>query len=435
MFDPDNFYEILRCKYSWPRTPNLLLYFQPHGSKNLSNLKPFGKDQINDIAFGKIVLHDQEPFSFIDAAHTYRQYEKSVKIDRRSQKILDNHSPETLITMGLKSGMQPIFCHSEVNSADIKSVVDGCLAIGCYYWYHAMISRDWFRHWEYHPDMLPKDRSSAPSRFMLYARGLDGTREYRKKFLDLIRPYQDQIYQGQTQIMSIPSDHSAKLDVQDANIAAIHIVLETLFETSKIHLTEKVFKPMVMSQPFFLLAGPGSLKYLKDYGFRTFGDFWDESYDLIPDHKERMHRIKEQIEKIFLLSQNEFQDLYKKMIPVIAHNRRHFFSRKFQDYCVQEMENNFQSALDLQKENLMIYPGGSWARLMAKLTEEKKFLGPSNDYRYGGGDVKQFLNSKYLPVPKEKIIEHYPILETYSNRNLIILPSPNQGQVLGYDKT
>lgn len=424
MFDPDNFYEILRCKYSWPRTPNLLLHFEPHGSKNLADLIAFfDKYLINKfkgyLGLGKIILHDQESFSFIDAAHTYRQYEKNIKIDPRSQKILDDHTPENLITMALKSGIQPIFCHSELNSPDIKAVVDGCLAIECYYWYHAMIARDWFRHWQYHPDLIPMDRSNTHYRFMLYARGLDGTRQYRKKFLNFMQPYQDQIFCGQHQSISVSSDYSSKIDVNDANNSAIHIVLETLFETPKIHLTEKVFKPMVMSQPFFLLAGPGSLKYLRDYGFQTFDGFWDESYDLILDHDERMIKIKKEIEKILCLSAHEFQDLYRSMIPVIAHNRQHFFSQKFQDHCLQEMENNFQSALDLQQKNLAVYPGGPWARMLAEFTKEKKFLGPSDDQCYWPGDVQSFLNSEYLQVPKEKIIEAYPILSINFNRKLI----------------
>ena len=31
--------------------------------------------------------------------------------------------------------------------------------------------------------------------------------------------------------------------------------------------------------PFVMVSKKGTLKYLRDIGFKTFGDFWDESYD------------------------------------------------------------------------------------------------------------------------------------------------------------
>ena len=36
------------------------------------------------------------------------------------------------------------------------------------------------------------------------------------------------------------------------------------------HLTEKIFKPIVNKQPFMLLAAPDNLAYLKSYGFKTY---------------------------------------------------------------------------------------------------------------------------------------------------------------------
>jgi hypothetical protein len=46
-------------------------------------------------------------------------------------------------------------------------------------------------------------------------------------------------------------------------------VAETVFDT-RIHLTEKTLRPIACGHPFILAAGPGSLKYLQTYGFRTF---------------------------------------------------------------------------------------------------------------------------------------------------------------------
>jgi pimeloyl-ACP methyl ester carboxylesterase len=67
-------------------------------------------------------------------------------------------------------------------------------------------------------------------------------------------------------------------------------VAETVFN-QKVHLTEKIFKPIVMLQPFIVFAGPGSLKYLQSYGFQTFSAIWDESYDEEVDSSTRLEKI------------------------------------------------------------------------------------------------------------------------------------------------
>ena len=61
------------------------------------------------------------------------------------------------------------------------------------------------------------------------------------------------------------------------------MVTETVYRGKKNHLTEKTFKPIVMQQPFIIQSCKGSLEYLRRYGFKTFADFWDESYDEADD--------------------------------------------------------------------------------------------------------------------------------------------------------
>jgi hypothetical protein len=61
------------------------------------------------------------------------------------------------------------------------------------------------------------------------------------------------------------------------NTSFLHIVNETVVD--KQHLTEKIFKPIVLKQPFVLMGGQGTLQYLRDYGFKTFKKWFDEDYD------------------------------------------------------------------------------------------------------------------------------------------------------------
>ena len=78
----------------------------------------------------------------------------------------------------------------------------------------------------------------------------------------------------------------------------VHITAESYFFERKIHLTEKTYKPIAYKQPFIMLSSPGSLKHLKDLGFKTFSDFWDESYDACLDHDERFKMILNVVETI-----------------------------------------------------------------------------------------------------------------------------------------
>ena len=43
--------------------------------------------------------------------------------------------------------------------------------------------------------------------------------------------------------------------------------------------SEKIMKPLISMQPFFVLGQPYTLKYLRDSGFKTFGNIIDESYE------------------------------------------------------------------------------------------------------------------------------------------------------------
>ena len=72
----------------------------------------------------------------------------------------------------------------------------------------------------------------------------------------------------------------------------IHIVTETSFEENELFLSEKIIKPIVMYQPFIVLGPMGYLKRLKGYGFKTFSDFWDESYDEIKTQENDIRKLE-----------------------------------------------------------------------------------------------------------------------------------------------
>jgi hypothetical protein len=78
----------------------------------------------------------------------------------------------------------------------------------------------------------------------------------------------------------------------------INIISETNFFTPEIHLNEKTYKPIAFKQPFIMMGAPASLQHLKDVGFKTFSNWWDESYDLETDNVKRMQMINTLVEEI-----------------------------------------------------------------------------------------------------------------------------------------
>ena len=361
MFSPDNFYDFFITKYGWDSHRVMPWIPESPGDKDIkkwipSTIDVSERNQKNGLAkysvHGVVILHDQEPF-FSGMLDIYRE-KINQSLNDSLGKFVDN---ENYFLRHWNSCSWPVFCHSEKNSKDIdwlKSIG----VIDCHYFYHGLISRDWFRHWKHHPGLSPK--TTWKQRFLLYVRDVEGSREYRKKVLEDLVTCRAHIKHNWDQKSTITSDYSAKIVVPDAQETGIHLVAETVFDDGKIHLTEKIFKPIVMCQPFIIYAGPGALDYLKSYGFKTFSDIWDESYDLEPDHDRRRAMIKKLVEDLCSIDDQKFCEILEKCLSIVEYNQKHFYSDDFEKILLDELDSNIISAYSRQKELLEKFPGGSF---------------------------------------------------------------------------
>jgi hypothetical protein len=137
--------------------------------------------------------------------------------------------------------------------------------------------------------------------------------------------------------------NSHRIDIwTQACQSLLQVVTETAYHGKKQHLTEKSFKPIVMQQPFVLVSCQGSLEYLRSYGFQTFSEFWDESYDDMDDSL-RILKIGQLLENLCNLSQREREQLQKHLIPIIEHNFNWFYSREFENLLWQELTSMIDS--------------------------------------------------------------------------------------------
>jgi hypothetical protein len=118
-----------------------------------------------------------------------------------------------------------------------------------------------------------------------------------------------------------------------------HVVTETVFYYDKLHLTEKIFKPIVMKQPFILLAGTENLKYLRSYGFKTFDGIIDETYDTQKDPDIRIWAAVNQLSWYCSLSEKDKLDVMRAVEPIVEYNFRHFYG-EFKHIIASELLEN-----------------------------------------------------------------------------------------------
>ena len=115
------------------------------------------------------------------------------------------------------------------------------------------------------------------------------------------------------------------------------------------HLTEKTTRALCLGMPFIVVSSPFSLKTLRDHGFKTFGDFWNEDYDEHIHWEDRFEKIKKLIIEISNFSLDKCNELYKQMIPILEHNRNRYLELNKEWSENIKMENVID--YDFEKEN------------------------------------------------------------------------------------
>ncbi len=404
MFSVDNFYTFFHSHYGMHKTTCLEWVFQHHGSKDLNDLfvAPFDRAESGGYEmYGSIMLHEQEPVFHSTSTSTYKLFKlQDNKLETTVRSVWESLDSGQIFLYRLRTCSWPIIVHSELNSSDIEYLKNSGY-IPAYCFYHGLIARDWFRHWKHHGSIT---FSKTPQyRFLLYARDFTGTRAYRKKLVQHLTPLRDNIlYNAWQKTYMVDSSYSAKIDIEDSQKAGIHLVAETLFDHDKIYLTEKVFKPMVMKQPFLVFSAPHTLATLRRYGFETFHSIWDESYDEVMDHDLRFQMIMQLIHWLNDLDAQRFAEVMKKCEQITQHNHRRFFSEQFEHQMLVELDHNVRSAIDQQKSLMEQDPGGSLFAVYDDLVKRQVILPTDEKIRIK--KLLSYLDHKNL----RSLLEKYP---------------------------
>lgn len=345
----------------------IVIYLHPFGSTSSDNLEWLGKEKKYG---GPLILcYDQEPLipGFNDELFEYVQ--KNILTYKINRIILVNTE---------RNSEAKQYFLNKYNFVDVE----------CFF--HAFAAHDWYRDHRYMSIPPIKDRV-INKKFISFNRLTSNARCYRSIFIAELAKHnllsqghisysevcpdnnlsyeenlkyaleQDVSYEYIKKTIQILNTIKHPLRIDFDNIihngsmhiepitqnveSFLHIVTETCFWDKKQHLTEKIFKPILLKQPFVLLGCATNLEYLKSYGFKTFNKWWDESYDNINDPIKRLQAVVSIINDLCSKSEDELKTMLLDMEEVLEFNYNLFASKEFLDSIWSELTNNLESAL------------------------------------------------------------------------------------------
>ena len=101
----------------------------------------------------------------------------------------------------------------------------------------------------------------------------------------------------------------------------VDIVPETVYNYPYACFSEKTTRPIVAGRPFILFGAAHTLEYLHSLGFKTFNNYWDESYDEMTDPNQRFEKLCSVIKEIASWPIDLCREHLKSMQPVLQHNQ------------------------------------------------------------------------------------------------------------------
>jgi len=245
--------------------------------------------------------------SIIDQHFTFSFFDRHTRYDKASTVFVSdsyqyNNKNKVVIDELIDAGylvvfenlqeMQPSMTHSQENvlqfiCAKTKKPTAGIIEVPMYFWYY----------------------EHKLNNYKTISRKL----EFKKKFLlmmNLVRPFRDDIltvfddiledsfYSYVERGIRMPGDSNTAqrwdryINPAWYNQTQLSVAVESQMFTTPgtIFVTEKTMKPLALQHPFLMLGCRGTLALLKDAGFTTYDNLFDESYDTASDRIKLVHK-------------------------------------------------------------------------------------------------------------------------------------------------
>jgi hypothetical protein len=245
-----------------------------------------------------------------------------------------------------------------------------------YYFYHGWACQDWFRGYD-KTFLIARARNRRPTRtFMSPNRIIAGKRDHRVLFLynifkknlehnhisapricqyegvdiSIVAQKYTNVYHDIASVFEqaqLPRLFAGEQQQQMASCwltnfeesadSLVYVPTETVYFGNRLHITEKTFKAIALEMPFVLVAPAGSLAYLREYGFKTFSDVFDESYDLETNDIARIEKVTNLLKELDQLSPERRLEIHQQCLPIVEHNYNHFFNGGLTDVLWKEL--------------------------------------------------------------------------------------------------
>lgn len=347
----------------WPwfqknRPGHRIQFCDPFGRSDPDSVLSYGWDDV--LEHNYTFFFDQEPIHLNIHAATFDKVKN----------ILNDDLP-----WRIRSANKPVpdqigsIVTSERDSDNVDFICNKYGWKAYYYFFHGWAALDWYRGYDKTFLIQPFAERAPTKTFIAPNRIIAGERRHRLEMLyhifkqgmtdnhiscpavcpvenisivDAARPllsvYPDiqDVFRAQQLPINFAGEsdhpmHSCWLSLFDqAADSLLYLVTETVADGRRHHITEKTFKPIAMGMPFVLVATQGSLKYLRSYGFKTFGHIWDESYDTIADPHQRIAEVASLLKTLCDLSVEERIALFDLCRETIEHNWNHFYGGGFE---------------------------------------------------------------------------------------------------------
>jgi hypothetical protein len=86
------------------------------------------------------------------------------------------------------------------------------------------------------------------------------------------------------------------------------------------HLHSSTFNPIYCGHPFIAYGPYMHLHTLRELGFKTFSKWWNEDYDTMPHHVDRLKAVLNTVKKVSTNTNLELLQMYFEMRDILQHN-------------------------------------------------------------------------------------------------------------------